>query len=78
TSSPAKHLAPKLLAVGIEVEFTNAGQAADAAVGLVADSLDGLLSHAGDPRLADALRDVQTRPLGGGKFGWDYTAGDVT
>ncbi|QIS00982.1 hypothetical protein F5X71_00340 [Nocardia brasiliensis] len=78
SSSPARHLAPKLLAVGIEVETSNGSQAADAAVGLVADSLDGLLSHAGDPRLADAVRDAKTKPLAGGKFGWDYLEGDVT
>lgn len=78
-SSPAKGaLAGQLLARGIEVEFTSAGQAADAAVGLVQDALDGVLSHGGDPRLTDALGSVQKRELGGGRFGWDYTAGDVT
>lgn len=77
-SSPAASLAPQLLEVGIEVELTTSTQAADAAVGLVGDALEGLLSHGGDPRLADAWDEVQKRQLGGGRFGWDYTVGDVT
>ncbi|WP_459955156.1 hypothetical protein [Nocardia sp. IFM 10818] len=78
SSSPAASLAVKLRALGIEPELTTATQAADAAVGFVDDALAGLLSHGGDPRLTDALGAVETKLLGGGRFGWDYTAGEVT
>jgi hypothetical protein len=77
SSSPAKSLVPKLRALGIEPEVSNASDAADAAVGFVDDALAGRLSHGGDDRLADALGEVQKREMGGGRFGWAYT-GDVT
>ncbi|WP_280244085.1 hypothetical protein [Nocardia abscessus] len=78
SSSPAKSLVPKLLAIGIEAEISSGTDAADAAVGFVDDALAGRLSHAGDPRLADALGSVATKPMGGARFGWDYSVGDVT
>ena len=74
SSSPAAHLVPKLVALGIEPELTTAGQAADAAVGFVDDSLAGRISHAGDDRLHDALATVRKKERGGGKFGWDYAS----
>jgi hypothetical protein len=78
SSSPAAHLAPKLLELGIEATLTTGAQAADAVVGFVSDALEGRLSHGGDGRLADAVDEAQTKPMAGGKFGWDYSAGDVT
>ncbi|WP_433592307.1 hypothetical protein [Nocardia sp. CA-145437] len=78
SSSPAASLVPKLRALGIEPEISNFTQAADAAVGLVDDALGGRLSHGDDPRIWEALGVVETKPFGGGRFGWDYTAGEVT
>ncbi|NEW27255.1 hypothetical protein [Nocardia cyriacigeorgica] len=78
SSSTAASLVPKLRKAGIEPEITSGTQAADAAVGFVDDAIAGRLSHADDARLNDAVASAKKRPLGGGRFGWDYTAGDVT
>lgn len=78
SSSPAKSLAPKLRALGIEPEFATGPDAADATVGFVDDALEGRLSHGGDNRLAVAVEDAQTKEMSGGRIGWDYTHGDVT
>lgn len=79
--SPAMALVPELKARGVRVMQTGASDMGRAC-GRIVDMLNTkMLTHLPDeaqPQLAEAVRNLTTRPIGqGGAFGWNRTGGDI-
>lgn len=81
SQSPAMALLPELTARGVRVIQTGAADMGRAC-GRIIDMLNtGALTHLPDeqqPQLAEAVRNLTTRPIGqGGAFGWNRTGNDI-
>lgn len=73
--SPAASMIPQLRALGVNVHTGSAGDMAKACGLIVSDLEDGRLTHADQPRLNDARRDVRKRLIGKAG-GWGYDQSD--
>ncbi|MDG3012156.1 terminase [Rhodococcus sp. D2-41] len=75
--SPAMSLLPDLLNEGIEPETTTAAQLVQACGGFYDDAVGQLLSHTGDPLLAESLEGATKRELSGGGWAWNRKGAQV-
>lgn len=69
--SPAMSLVPDLVNAGIDPVTTTAAQMGQACGGFYTDTVNGLVSHTGDPLLVDALAGASQREMTGGMWAWD-------